>query len=381
MYGQGKKIKSAITELEQVLKGDFEIRISDIGEGSDLDRLLILVNDIIDRSDAYLREAAACTEHVANNQYWRTIVTDGMLGSYRTASEKVNSAVHTMAGKVDSFTEVLDSFETELVGVVDTVSNTSEQMQDFARGMGRIAEQTSEKATNVAAASEEASVNVQTVSAASEELTASIAEISSQVMTTTSAMGTTQDQSQQIKEKVSNLAGLADNIGSVIELIRDISDQTNMLALNATIEAARAGEAGKGFAVVATEVKNLAKQTSDATEEIATQITAIQHATSEAESDITQIAKEIDYVTSANSSVSAAVEEQTAATGEIARNIEQASAATMEVNVNINEVSGGARETQESSEKVNAAAQQLFEQSESLKASVHTFMENARKVV
>ncbi|NVK17546.1 MAG: methyl-accepting chemotaxis protein [Methylocystaceae bacterium] len=381
MFGNSQQIASAIRELEQVLRGDFEVRISDIRDKSDLDRLLSLVNDVIDRSDAYLREAAACTEHVANNEYWRKIVTDGMLGDYKTASEKVNGAVDTMAAKVDSFQKVLDEFEKDLGIVVSSVTNTSQQLQDFARGMGRVADSTSEKATNVAAACEEASVNVQTVSSASEQLSASITEISAQVSTTSQSMNATKAKSEEIGTSVSQLSILSNEIGLVVNLINEISDQTNMLALNATIEAARAGDAGKGFAVVATEVKDLANQTAQATENIAKQIKSIQHATQIAENGFGEIMTDIDYVTSANSSVSAAVEEQSAATGEIARNIEQASCATQEVNINIVDVSEGAKQTKEAADQVKACSLDLGDKAHQLEAGVQRFMEMARAVV
>ncbi|WP_417781838.1 methyl-accepting chemotaxis protein [Terasakiella pusilla] len=381
MFGQSQQIKNAIVELEQVLKGDFEVRISDIRNGSDLDRLLTLINDVIDRNDAYLREAAACTEHVANNEYWRKIVMDGMLGNYKTASEKVNRAVDTMAGKVVSFKEVLDDFEGDLNTIVGAVANISQQLQDFARGMGRIATETSEKAMTVAAASEEASVNVQTVSSASEQLSASINEISAQVSSTAQSMSKTKESSDEMSGHVARLMGLTEEIGHVVGLINEISDQTNMLALNATIEAARAGEAGKGFAVVATEVKELANQTVKATDTIALQVKEIQAATEITRNGFTQIGKEIDYVTSANASVSSAVEEQTAATGEIARNIVEASGATKEVTLNINDVSAGAQQTQAASQQVEEVAADLGAKAAELEKGVERFMEMARKVV
>jgi len=381
MFGNSKQINNAITELEQILQGNFEVRISDIKDNSDLDRLLCLVNDVVDRSDAYLREAAACTEHLANNEYWRKIITVGMLGDYKTASEKVNLAVDTMTGKIDNFTIVLDEFETDVGQIVSTVSNSSEQLQDFARGMGRIAQETANNATTVAAASEEASVNVETVSAASEELSASINEISSQTATTAEAMQNTKERSTIVLEKINGLSELAQNIDTVVSLINGVAEQTNLLALNATVEAARAGDAGKGFAVVANEVKNLANQTSKATRQIEQQISEIQSATNDTLIEITNIVKDIEYVASANASVSAAVEEQTAATNEIARNIEQASAGTSEVNHSIIDVSQGAKETDEAAENVKNSSKELASKADQLNNDVNAFMEKARAII
>jgi len=381
MFGNKQQIQNAIGELKQILKGDFEVRVTDIRGDSDLDELLYLINDVVDRCDAYMRESSACTAHVAQNKYWRKIVTDGMLGDYEVASTKVNTAVETMGHKVDMFRDTLDGFEKEVLGVSGVVSETAEEVEDAARGMERIAECTAENSSAVAASAEQASQNAQTVSAASEQLTASIAEISTQMTKASQITQEAHSDSEQISAQVQTLSETSGSITSVISLIRDVSDQTNLLALNATIEAARAGEAGKGFAVVATEVKNLAKQTSEATDNIEAQIKAIQGATQTAVAGIEKIVSKIDYIVHANESVSAAVHEQSAATSEIARSIEQAAGGTAEVNTKISDVADGANETGEASHLVQEKSLVLLDESKKLCSGIEKFMEQARAVM
>jgi len=381
MFRKSQQIKNAIAELKKIRSGDFEVRVSDIRGNSDLDQLLYLVNDIVDQSDAYLREAAACTEHVSQNKYWRKIEMDGMLGDYKTASEKVNEAVEVMSDKVTSFSGILNSFEENSVVTVNIVSNAATQLEDFATGMQRIANCTSENSLTVAQAAEIASVNVQTVSTATEELSTSISEISGQVQKTLGSVYSVQERSNVVATQIQHLSGLSEEIGSVVSLIRAVSEQTNLLALNATIEAARAGEAGKGFAVVATEVKNLANQTARATDNIESQVFAIQSATQLAVDGISTITENINFVAESNTSVSAAVEEQSAATNEIACNVESASKGTADVNLNIAEVSDGAKETEEAAIKVRSAAQGLTSQADVLSQNVSNFMVEARSIL
>jgi methyl-accepting chemotaxis protein len=185
-------------------------------------------------------------------------------------------------------------------------------------------------------------------------------------------------EAEATNETVRGLADAASKIGEVVDLINDIAGQTNLLALNATIEAARAGEAGKGFAVVAQEVKNLANQTAKATEEISSQIGAVQEETTEAVTAIEKIRGIIGEVNDIATTISSAVEEQGVSTQEIARNVQQAATGTQDVNANIENVRKAAGETGVAANQVLNASQEMSRQAEGLRSEVDRFLKEIR---
>ncbi len=211
----------------------------------------------------------------------------------------------------------------------------------------------------MAAAAENTRHNVHTVAAATEELSASFREINERVAESTQIIGQAVSQTQSTSQQVASLEDAANRIGTVVGLITDVAEQTNLLALNATIEAARAGDAGKGFAVVASEVKVLASQTAKATNEIRTQIQAIQDATRMSSQAIAEISRTIGRVNEISTSIAAAVEEQTAATGEISRNVSQAAEGTADVTANVAGVSEAAMSSSAAADQVLTAAGEL----------------------
>ncbi|HXS05463.1 MAG TPA: methyl-accepting chemotaxis protein [Rhizomicrobium sp.] len=280
-----------------------------------------------------------------------------------------NAAVRS--AKVDSLTR---DFDQRVQGVVQTVASQATQMQASAQSMSASAEESTKQAGAVAAASEESAANVQTVASAAEELSSSIAEIGRQVSHSSQIATTAVTEAAKANEMVQGLLNASQKIGEIVALINEIADQTNLLALNATIEAARAGEAGKGFAVVAAEVKNLATQTSKATEEIGAQITSVQGATQNAVNAIGSIGKTISEIDQISAAIAAAVEQQGAATQEIARNVEEAAKGTQEVSSNIGGVTEAANSTGAVANQVLASARSLTEQSGELRALVQTFL-------
>jgi methyl-accepting chemotaxis protein len=171
---------------------------------------------------------------------------------------------------------------------------------------------------------------------------------------------------------------MAGRIGDVVAMITGIASKTNLLALNATIEAARAGEAGKGFAVVATEVKNLANQTAKATDDIVSQIDAIQAATTDAAGAIKGIGDVITEINEISTTIAGAMEEQDAATQEITRNAQHVSGRAKEVNGNVNSVSEAALDTGKAATQVLSSASALAHQSDELTQAVDKFLERIR---
>lgn len=294
------------------------------------------------------------------------------------AEQKQTEDERAAAERRTAMIGLADRFESAVGEIVNTVSSASGELEAAANSLTRTAENTQSLSATVASTSEQASANVQSVASAAEEMSASVSEIARQVQESSNIAADAVRQAEKTDARINELSQAAARIGDVVDLISAVAQQTNLLALNATIEAARAGEAGKGFAVVAQEVKALAAQTAKATEEISTQIAAMQTATQDSVTAIKDISGTINRISEIASVIAAAVEEQGAATQEISRNVQEAATGTTQVASNITEVNRGAAETGSASAHLLSSAQSLSGESHRLKSEVDKFLATVR---
>jgi methyl-accepting chemotaxis protein len=274
---------------------------------------------------------------------------------FNTFIDKLQLMIKNIAGNA----ETLNRSSSQLSNLSGQMSEGASQMASKANSVAAAGEEMSSNMNSVASAMEEASTNVGMVATSAEEMTATINEIAQNSEKARSITNEAVSRAQDASVKVDELGNAAQEIGKVTEAITEISEQTNLLALNATIEAARAGEAGKGFAVVANEIKELARQTAEATREIKERIDGIQNSTSGTVSEIEQILKVINDVNEIVSTIATAVEEQSLTTKEIATNVAQASQGIQEVNENVSQSSSVSSEIAKDITDVNQAVGEM----------------------
>jgi methyl-accepting chemotaxis protein len=254
-----------------------------------------------------------------------------------------------------------------------SLSAASEELSAVSVQMSSNAEETNAQAGTAASAATQVSSNMQTVATGVEELSVSIREISSNAIEASAVATQAVQQAKTTNETMAKLGVSSQEIGTVLKVISSIAEQTNLLALNATIESARAGEAGKGFAVVANEVKELARQTSRATEEIGGKIGAIQSDVQGAITSIASIAEIINKINDISGIIASAVEEQAATANEIGRNVSEAASGSNEIAKNVSSVSSVSRSTTEGAANSKQAALDLSRMASDLQALVNAF--------
>jgi methyl-accepting chemotaxis protein len=257
------------------------------------------------------------------------------------------------------------------------VASASEELNSTSQQITANSEETSAQADVVSKAAQTVSQNLQTVATGAEEMGASIKEIAKNATEAARVATGAVKVAETTTATVSKLGDSSTEIGQVIKVITSIAQQTNLLALNATIEAARAGEAGKGFAVVANEVKELAKETAKATEDISRKIEAIQTDTKAAVDAIASISGVINQINDISSTIASAVEEQNATTNEMSRNVSEAANGSNQITSNVAGVAEAAQSTTRGATETQKASQQLLETSAELRRLVEQFKINA----
>jgi methyl-accepting chemotaxis protein len=253
------------------------------------------------------------------------------------------------------------------------VAGAGEELNATSQQITANSEETSAQANVVSTAAQQVSQNLQTVATGAEEMGASIKEIAKNATEAARVATGAVRVAETTTATVSKLGDSSTEIGQVIKVITSIAQQTNLLALNATIEAARAGEAGKGFAVVANEVKELAKETAEATEDISRKIEAIQVDTKAAVDAIASISGVIHHLNDISGTIASAVEEQNATTNEMSRNVSDAARGSGEITSNIAGVAQAAESTSQGAGDTQKALQQLVETSAQLRRLVEQF--------
>ena len=298
------------------------------------------------------------------------------------ADSKLNTSVENtnLNNEIGEMAKAIQVLQTNLqqsfkaIGANSTsVATSSEELAAVSMQMSSNAEETSAQAKVVADAADRMSSNTQMVATGIEEMSASIREISLSTVQASTVANQAVDVAKSTNETMSKLGKSTMEIGNVLKVISSIAEQTNLLALNATIEAARAGELGKGFAVVANEVKELARQTAKATEEIGGSISVMQADAKGALASIEEITAIINKMNEISGIIASAVEEQAATTAEINRNVSEAATGSTEIAKNIKSVADAAKSTTEGASNSQQAASDLSKIAVDLEGAVARF--------
>ncbi|MGB9458746.1 MAG: methyl-accepting chemotaxis protein [Bryobacteraceae bacterium] len=347
--------------VDKISKGAIPVKISDQYNG-DFNAIKNNLNNCIDNINALVADAGMLAKAAA----------DGRVGTRGDATRHQGDFRKIVEGVNQTLEAIVEPLKVTAQNAT-TLASSSEELTAVSQQMAGNAEETATQANVVSAASEQVSKNVASVASASEEMQASIREIAKNANESARVAKNAVSVAHSTNETVKKLGESSQEIGNVIKVITSIAQQTNLLALNATIEAARAGEAGKGFAVVANEVKELAKQTAKATEEISQKIEAIQGDTKGSVKAIEEIGTIINQINDISNSIASAVEEQTVTTNEIGRSVTEAAKGVGDIAKNIGGVAVAAKNTTQGANDTQKASQELSQMAARLQTVTSKF--------
>ena len=343
------------------IEGRLGTRADANSHDGDFRKIIAGINQTLDAVIEPVNEASQVIALIANADLRARVA-----GDYKGDHAKLKNDINQM---VDDLQKSISRFAHS----AETVATSREELTAVSQQMASNAEETATQSNVVSAASDQVSRNVDTVASAAEEMQASIREIAKSANEAARVAKNAVTVAQNTNATVTKLGESSQEIGDVIKVITSIAQQTNLLALNATIEAARAGEAGKGFAVVANEVKELAKQTAKATEEIGRKIDAIQSDTRGAVTAIGEISSVINRIDDISNTIASAVEEQTVTTNEIGRNVNEAAAGIGEIAKNVSSVAMAAKDTTQGANDTQQAAEGLSRMASELQEVVSKY--------
>lgn len=376
--------KAALEAIDRALKlaqlGEMSVRIRDEESFGAAETTVRRFNGFLANISQHNMLVGRGLRQLATGEEKFAILEGSLGGEFADSIEAVNQLAESLAGLGREHRQrdegLAAKFSDTITSLVASLGAAATEMRLAATSMSEQATATQEQASAATIAAKQTSENVHLITTASEALTHTVHEIAKQIEASTDETDAVHGSAEEASKRIGILGDASDKIGKVVTLIHDIASQTNLLALNATIEAARAGEAGRGFAVVASEVKTLAQQTSQATDEIAEQVSDLQKRTHNTAASVTTIAGTINGLHKIANAIREATVEQSQSMEKIDRNIHEASSRTDEVTSRIETVSATSRETLTCARALSSAASDLQQNVVILEHTVATFLED-----